>query len=408
VPFHRGDVFASTSDGVQEYTPTGQLVQTISGTSGATTLCFDPSGQHLILPGVGLFDSSGDVLSSSWARVSNGGNDCVADGLGNVYTSSAMPDSSWVITRYDLNGNVRETFPLTFRAATPLAMDLAPDECTMYFGAFANNGNGVGPLVNVCTNTQGSGTGPDDFDDLRVLPNWELLKLFDGGARLYDTTGQPIQSYSPADALGQFRTMSLDPDGASFWTCCALDLSSTPSVSDVWRFDINSGQLVARWPLSAGAIAVYSPPLFGDPNVEARVDSNPTGTAEAFLTRVRDSGRLTRIHVYIDSSSTGHNVVVGIYSDRAGRPAQLQEQGTITNVRSGSWNYIDVPSTPVTAGQFYWVAVLGPRGGGTVAFRHRALLGLATVSAQHDLTALPQHWSAGRRRLSGPLSAFES
>ena len=339
MPFHRGDLFALTTDGVQEYTPTGQLVQTIPGTSGATALCFDPSGRHLILPGVGLFDSSGNLLSSQWAGVNSGGSDCVADGLGDVYTSSAMPDASWVITKYDLNGNVRQTLPIAFRAETPLAMDLAPDECTMYYGAFAADVNGVGPF-NVCTNTQGSTTGWAEVDDLRVLPNWQLLKLFDGGADLFDTSGEEIQSYGPGDTLDQFRTMSLDSDGTSFWMCCGVELSSTPNVVDVWRFDISSGQIIAQWPLSAGAIAVYSPPLFGEANVEANVDSNPTGTAEAFLTRVRHSGQLTRIHLYVDSSSAGHNVVVGVYSNRAGRPGQLQEQGTITDVRPGSWNYV--------------------------------------------------------------------
>jgi hypothetical protein len=243
---------------------------------------------------------------------------------------------------------------------------------------------------------------------LRVLPNWQLLKLFDGGAGLYDTSGQRIQSYTPPGALGQFRTMSLDPDGTSFWMCCALDTNSTPSVSDLWQFNINSGQVIAQWPLSATAIAVYSPPLVGGANVEPNVDSNPAGTAEAFLTRVRYSGQLSRLHLYVDSSTTAGNVVVGIYSDRAGHPAQLQEQGTITNVRPGSWNYVDVPSMPVTVGQFYWIAVLGPRGGGKVTFRHGALLGLATTSPQHDLTALPAHWSDGRWTLAGPLSAFGS
>lgn len=68
----------------------------------------------------------------------------------------------------------------------------------------------------------------------------------------------------------------------------------------------------------------------------------------------------------------------------------------------------NVPSMPVTAGQFYWIAVLGPRGGGKVAFRHRALFGLATVSAQDDLTALPVRWSGGGWSLSGALSAYGS
>src|SRR5450755_3753172 len=64
VPFQRGDVFLTGSGTVQEYSPTGQLVQTVAGTSGAYGLCFDPNGTRLVVPGVGLFDRFGNVLPS--------------------------------------------------------------------------------------------------------------------------------------------------------------------------------------------------------------------------------------------------------------------------------------------------------------------------------------------------------
>ena len=407
-PFQRGDVFLTGSGGAQEYTPTGQVVQTIPGTAGATNLCFDPSGKHLIVPGAGLFDNAGNLLSSNWAAVTNDGSDCVADGFGNVYTSTEMPDSSWIITKYDLNGTIRQTFPIAFRAATPLAMDLAPDECTMYYVAFATDANGMGPF-NVCTKTQGSTKGWDLNDDIRVLPNWQLLRLYDNGAGLFDTSGQLLQSYSPPDRSGHLRTMSLDPDGTSFWMCCELDPSSTPNVFDVWRFDISSGRLLAHWPAS-GSVAVYSPPLLGDADVKATIDSDAAGRAEAFRTRVRYSGQLTRLHLYVDSSSTASQVVVGIYSDRKGDPGALQRQATISNnLRAGSWNYVDIPSMPVTAGQRYWIAVLGPKGGGTIRFRDRGSGGgRSEASTQKNLNALPPQWSAGTGGDSAPLSAYGS
>jgi hypothetical protein len=408
MPFRRGDVFAVLGGGVEEYTPTGQLVQTLPGTSGASVLCFDPSGQHLILPGVGLFDTSGDVLSSNWSRVKSDGSDCVADGRGNVYTSSEMPDSSWVITKYDLNGNVRQIFPLAFRAATPMAMDLAPDECTMYYGAFVHSSTGLGPL-NVCTGTSESGFDWGAVDDLRVLPNWQFLSLSDYGGRILDPPA-PAQGYSVPGSSGSLRHLALDSDGTSFWACCAIDFNTNPSppfVYNIYRFGIHSGQMLAEWPLTAGAIAVYSPPLLGNASVTGAVQSNQAGTAETFPTRVRYSGRLTRVHLYVDSSSTANQVVVGIYANDGGRPGELLERGTITNPRPNSWAYLDVPSTPVTAGQVYWVAVLGPDGGGTAAFRD-GTPGLAIASARHNLTDLPARWSGGRWTSSGSLSAYGS
>jgi hypothetical protein len=408
-PFHRGDVFAVSSGGVQEYTPTGQLVQTIAGTAGARVLCFDPSGQHLILPGIGLFDSSGNLLASNWASVPVGvfgsGVDCVANGFGNVYADG--PSSP--ITKYDLKGNALQTF--TVVGGIQVAMDLAPDECTMYYSAWAAPLNFAGPF-NVCTNTQESANSWQLRDDLRVLPNWQVLLLGDYSAGLYDTSsGQFIRGYGPPVAgVGGFRNLSLDPDGTSFWACCDVNYAIHPTqafTDDVFRFDINSGHILAEWPLSGGAIAVYGPPLFGDANVQGAVDSKPAGTAEAFATRARFSGQMTRLHLYVDSSSTASKIVVGIYASRNGHPGTLEKQATISNVRAGSWNYVQVPvpAMPVTVGQRYWIAVLGPSGAGRIRFRD-ALSGPGSeTSSQHNLTALPARWSTGTTWATGNLSA---
>ena len=407
MPFHRGDVFATASGGVQEYTPSGQLVQTIPGTSGATTLCFDPSGRHLIVPGIGLFDSSGNLLASNWTSVPVGafgsGVDCVADGFGHVYADG--PSSP--ITKYDLKGNALRTFSVV--GGIQFAMDLAPDECTMYESAWAAPSNFGGPF-NVCTNTQDSAKSWQLLDDLRVLPNWQVLLLGDYGASLVDASGQAIEGYGGSSSFGgSFRSLSLDPDGTSFWACCSSNSAIQPSSNDIVRFDINTGQIRAEWPLSAGAIAVYGPPLFGSANVGGNVDSNPAGTAKAFSTTAGYSGQLTRLHLWADSSSTATRAVVGIYSDRVGRPGALLMQRTITNLRSGSWNYVDLPSTPVTKGQRYWIAVLAPNGGGTIRFREAGASGQSVTSTQGNLTALPASWSgAAHASAAGSLSAYGS
>jgi hypothetical protein len=289
-------------------------------------------------------------------------------------------------------------------------MDLAPDECTMYYGAFAGDPNGLGPF-NVCTNTQESATGWDQIDDLRVLPNGQFIVLDDFRASLLDSSRQLVRSYAPPFPQGHLRTLSLDPDGTSFWMCCELDLNAPgpPFPSDVFRVDIQSGAIIAQWPVNpAGAIAVYSPPLFGDANVEGTVDSDSPGTAEAFPMTAGYSGHTTRLHLYVDASSKAKNVVVGAYADARGRPGALLEQATITNPKAGSWNYVDIPSTLIAAGKRYWIAVLGPRGGGKVSFRDRAGGARSQTSTQHKLAALPAQWSAGRTWPSSPLSAYGS
>ena len=250
-------------------------------------------------------------------------------------------------------------------------------------------------------------TGRNRWPLTRVLPNWQVLRRGDYGAQLFDTSGQLISTYGfLPSSNGSFRYLSLDPDGTAFWACCDIKFGDPSSVFNIYRFDIAKGQALAEWPLSPGAIAVYSPPLLGDPDVESNVNSISAGTAEAFLIRVSSSGSLTRLHLYLDSSSSATQVAVGVDSDRFGRPGDLLEQGTITNVRSGSWNYVDVRAMPVKAGQFYWLAVLAHRDGGTVVLRHKRLVGLQTVSARHDLSALPSRWSSGSLWLSGSLSAY--
>ena len=118
---------------------------------------------------------------------------------------------------------------------------------------------------------------------------------------------------------------------------------------------------------------------------------------------------MTSLPVRGFASSTASNAVVGIYSDRNGHPGELMKQGTITNVRPGSWNYVDLTSTPVSPGRRYWIAILGPSGGGTLRFRHAIGAARSEASARFNLTALPGHWSrAARRPGAGPLSAYGS
>ena len=192
---------------------------------------------------------------------------------------------------------------------------------------------------NVCANTQEPVFGNDLGglkDQLRVLPDWRVVLAVDDGALLFDPSGLRSQAFPMRNPAVRF--ISLDPDGTSFW------LGTVNDSPGVFRVDLNTGQLVGQWNVSGcpselcavWGIAVYSPPLLGDANVERTTDSNTAGTAEAFRTRARYSGQLTRLHLYVDSSSTARQGVVGIYADRNGQPGALQEQATISNPRVGS------------------------------------------------------------------------
>lgn len=266
-PFQPGDVFVAEGGGVYEFAPSGQLVQTLPGTEKADVLCFDPSSGDLILPGVGLFDNSGNSLVSNWAGVTDGGR-CAVDGSGDVYVSgpltydSVAQDWDWRITEYDLYGNPTGYVFIVTRSTEngPFAMRFAPDGCTLYYGSWEFP---IG-LFNVCTRTEESPVSENAMvDDLLVLPDDRLIYSSD------------IMVFGPGASYGieadSFATrvfyLSLDPDGTSFWSCCwSASGSESPTVIQQW--DVATAQLLTQFTVAPGAtqafpIAVYpgtSPP----------------------------------------------------------------------------------------------------------------------------------------------------
>jgi hypothetical protein len=68
---------------------------------------------------------------------------------------------------------------------------------------------------------------------------------------------------------------------------------------------------------------------------------------------------------------------------------------TVTSPTSGAWSSIAIPPTSITAGSKYWIAVLGPAGGGTVQFRDTAAGAKSQTSGQASLSTLPATWSPG-------------
>jgi hypothetical protein len=427
-PFQRGDVVASVNGGIDLHSPDGILKATFASGSGARGLCFDPNGRRLVAPGAGLFDSSGNALPSNWALLTRylvSGGECTVDGSGHVYVPGPSGVDSvtghlfGTIGKYDLAGNLLRSYtvgavgPFTGFSYLVYGLDLSPDPCTIYYNA---GGGSLTGRYNVCTNTQEPTSGVDlgRRDELRVLPNWDVGQVFDGAAWLFDPTeSQAVQFWGPGvfgSGASFTRFISLDPDGTSLW------VGSLAPVA-VWRLDSVTGQVLASWGVTGcgnqsgcgvSGIAAYAPPLLGNADVKGAVDSNSAGSAEAFVTRAGYSGQMTRLHLWVDSSSTASQVVVGIYSNHNGNPGALQAQETITSLRAGSWNYVEMPSMPVTAGQPYWIAVLGPVGAGRIRFRD-ALSGAGSeTSAQHNLTALPAKWSTGKTWATGKLSAYGS
>jgi hypothetical protein len=120
-------------------------------------------------------------------------------------------------------------------------------------------------------------------------------------------------------------------------------------------------------------------------------DSMPTRQAEAFRVYANATGTVTSLSVYLGTNAT--SIVVGLYANAGTAPGALIGQATVTSSVAG-WITVTLPATAVTAGQPYWVAVLGKSASPNFQVA-AASAGLSYGSASTTLTSLPAMWTSG-------------
>src|SRR4051795_6786157 len=153
------------------------------------------------------------------------------------------------------------------------------------------------------------------------------------------------------------------------------------------------------------AAAAAPQTLIGNSTVQTTADSNEAGTAEAFKATASASGTTTQMSVYVASGNTAPTVVVGIYSDANGHPGTLLTKGTRSAPTAGAWNTVTVPAASLTAGQTYWVGLLGT--GGTLQFRSGSGAACRSEGSQSSrLSTLPSTWATGATWGTCPPSAY--
>jgi hypothetical protein len=143
----------------------------------------------------------------------------------------------------------------------------------------------------------------------------------------------------------------------------------------------------------------------GDNVVETVVDSNANGTAEAFYFAATASGTASTFNLYVDSTNTAANIMVGVYTGTSTAPTTLLATGLLTNPLPGAWNAIPISPISITSGSRYWLAVLNPTSGqGTIKFRTKSS-GTSKTSSQTNLNSLPNTWTTGSS-YSSTIAAF--
>jgi outer membrane protein assembly factor BamB len=169
-----------------------------------------------------------------------------------------------------------------------------------------------------------------------------------------------------------------------------------------------AGLVVLFTLVGAGTSRAAGTVLAGDTVIEAQHDSNSAGRAEAFRTTASTSGTAQTITVYVDAADAATKIIAGLYSNSSsGHPGTLLGEGTLTAPVKAAWNDIPIGGVAVSSGAVYWIALLSPSGGGTVAFRDAAG-GSSETSSQQTLGDLTATWTTGVHYSDGPLSAYVS
>ena len=245
-PFVKGDVFAGLGRGhIKEYSPAGVLRRTLDTKTACNEdlgMAFDASGGLFATASFGCaatvvhFDNTGNLLGAQFGSGYSSSTESITlDKAGDVYVGE--PDGTHAILKFDKTGKQLGSFVPTILDRGTDWIDLAADQCTMYY---ASEGTAV-HRFNVCTNKQltdfATGLQGDCFA-LRIRPNGEVMIACSNLVYRLSSTGTVIQTYPKPSSDGSFLfALNLDPDGTSFWT-------AGYSSADVYRFDIKTGNKI--------------------------------------------------------------------------------------------------------------------------------------------------------------------
>jgi hypothetical protein len=244
--FERGDVLVSLETGpVQWWLPDGTLRAVLIGTvpGGGEGLDFDALGnlyvtRWCITPGcsmgdtVEMFNPMGHSMGAVGSGYNCGPHAIVFDAAGAAYVGQA--GCSGAILKFASWSSSPVAFPVESDGQGSFWIDLAPDQCTMFYSPVSTNVKrfdvcaGVQlPNFNVAPLPAGA------THDLRVLPDGGVLVATGEVITRLNASGALVQTYGVAGEPSFWVGVDLVGDG-TFW---ATNYES----STVHRFDLTSG-----------------------------------------------------------------------------------------------------------------------------------------------------------------------
>jgi hypothetical protein len=255
------------------------------------------------------------------------------------------------------------------------------------------------PQAIVFTDTEHPAVAPAKL----ALNAWShLAATYDGANLALYVNGAQVASV-PAPGAVAASQLPLRIGGNSIWSEWFKGLIDEVKV---YNRTLPVDEIQADMATPVSAHGVVQARVAGDPAIEADVDPNAPGLAEAYPATAGTTGTVTAVRVYVDAASTATRLVAGVYDNAGGHPGSLLAIGSVDSPTGGAWNTVQVGSATLAAGTRYWIAVLGPTG--SLAFRDRFTLASPVVtetSGVPSLDTLPLEWTRGTTYDDGPISA---
>ena len=259
-----GDVFASKSGSVREYSPTGTFVQSLtSGISGFTTgAAFDSSGNYYVTDfssgAVLKFADNATNTQTTFASGFATPEDILVDGSGKVFISDLGGHG---LGLYNSAGTLTQSWATGHRIDW---FDLNSSESTMYY----TDESGTIHRWDLTTNTALTDLCAScGVFALRLLGDGSLLVAdATGGVNQVDaTTGAILHNYTAASlGGGDFFALNLDPDGTTFWT-------GEFSGDNIHRVNIATGAVITSFNSGSSGSSLYGLSVFGEKTVTSQI-----------------------------------------------------------------------------------------------------------------------------------------
>ena len=283
--FTAGDVFASVGNGlVNEYTPTGALVQTLNtGHPGVFTTgsgFFSPFNGNLYVTdfnanAVTQFDhTTGALVGDFGSGYNSDPESIVFSSSSNVFVGQA--DGSHNILEFDSAGTLLNSFAPTVGPRGTDWIDLAADQHTIYY---TSEGNTI-RRFDTATNTQLSNFNvaplPGSFAfALRIMANGDVLVADSSVVVLLDSAGNQIRTYSVPGNGGELFSLNLDPNGTSFWT-------GDDITGQLWEVDIATGAIQQQFS-TCGGHCLFGVSIDGEITAGTVPEASQLGTSIALI-----------------------------------------------------------------------------------------------------------------------------